>query len=261
MLRHPVHVALVLALALTGCARVLTPIGEERYDCNRKEDPSSPYCHSFRGVEEGTAGPMPDSRFDRQLQVATHDRLQGIAPVNAAPPAGAQTPAPVAPTPPPVARATDQSGGTAVAATLTGLTPANALEGLPVRQGPLIQRVWVKRFADGNDLLVSDTTIYKEIMPTRWLGVVDTGSPPGQRGVGAAAQAYPHRPPAPTGNTRSASAANPVNPAGAANATQPSATPVSSAAQPYAQPGQSRAQRGPELVSVPASESGTFLPD
>ena len=69
MLRHPVHVALLFALALTGCARVLTPIGEERYDCNRKEDPSSPYCHSFRGVEEGTAGPMPDSRFDRQLQV------------------------------------------------------------------------------------------------------------------------------------------------------------------------------------------------
>ena len=257
MLRHPVHVALLLALALTGCARVLTPIGEERYDCNRKEDPSSPYCHSFRGVEEGTAGPMPDSRFDRQLQVATHDRLQGIAPTVAPAPAAA----PVAPAPTPGARAAILSGGTAIAAAPAGPAPANALEGLPVRQGPLIQRVWVKRFADGNDLLVSDTTIYKEIMPTRWLGVVDTGSPPGQRGVGAAAQAYPHRPPAPTGNTRSASAANPVNPAGAANATQTGATPVSSAAQPYAQPGQARAQRGPELVSVPASESGTLLPD
>ena len=73
------------------------------------------------------------------------------------------------------------------------------LAGAPVREGPVIQRVWVKRFVDDRDLLTENTVVYKEIRATRWSGF-DTASTNTIAQMGA----YPHKPavaaatPAPT---------------------------------------------------------------
>lgn len=208
-------------LVLAGCASVLTPLGQEKFDCNRSENPASPYCHSFAAVERGTTGAIPPSRFDTALRMSEHDRLTGIAPVNTpagqaatlstqsshglgwpddvrsvpAAAAGGQS-STGAPTRSGSAEVTEQIAQIATgSAAFTGdASTARALEGRPVRQGPLVQRVWVKRFADGNDMLVSTTHLYKEILPTRWSGLGLTGLP-SAGGAASSQNAYPHRPP------------------------------------------------------------------
>lgn len=80
-------------VALEGCASMFTPIGENKYDCNRKENPDSPYCHSFRSVEKATSNDIPDSRYDQNMSIADIDQLTGIAPVNNKQP-GANTSSP-----------------------------------------------------------------------------------------------------------------------------------------------------------------------
>ena len=69
--------------SLGGCASMFNPIGDNKYDCNRKENPDSPYCHSFRSVERATSNDIPDSRYDQSMSIAEIDKLTGIAPVNA----------------------------------------------------------------------------------------------------------------------------------------------------------------------------------
>jgi hypothetical protein len=84
----PVTARLFLALlptmlvgTLSGCSNAFNPIGTNTYDCNRKQDPSSIYCHSFRAVEASTHGELPDSRFDRELKFSQYDKATEIAPV------------------------------------------------------------------------------------------------------------------------------------------------------------------------------------
>ena len=148
---------------LLACASVLTPLGDNHYDCNRKENPQSPYCHSFKAVEESTAGAIPRSRYDETLRLSDLDRLTGIAPASAGTAAaiGSQ---------PGSMRLPGMSGGAALGQGGAPTSAPPSLEGMPVRLGPVVQRVWVKRFVDGNDLLVGETVIYKEIMPSRWSG-------------------------------------------------------------------------------------------
>ena len=50
------------------------------------------------------------------------------------------------------------------------------LSGAPVREGPVVQRVWVKRFVDGNDVLTENTVVYKEIRGNRWAGFEGQGT-------------------------------------------------------------------------------------
>ena len=73
-------VAAVATFTLSACTSLLTPLGSDKYDCNRKENPASPYCHSFRSVADGTNTPMPDSRYDAAVRIADVDQLAGIAP-------------------------------------------------------------------------------------------------------------------------------------------------------------------------------------
>lgn len=258
------------ALALAGCASVLTPLGQEKFDCNRSENPSSRYCHSFAAVEKGTSGAIPPSRFDTALRMSEHDQLTGIAPVNAGVGSGntAAIQAPERPwqashnlgwpddalAAPPASAARPASGGAArpgaseiadqIAQISSGVavfngdaSTAKALEGRPVRQGPLVQRVWVKRYADGNDLLVSTTHVYKEILPTRWNGLALTGLPT-SAGSANSQNAYPHR---------AAPLATPGKPEGQVKAN------------PYEQPGApGQADSSRELAPVPASnDNGT----
>src|SRR5207237_312224 len=129
----------------------------------------SPYCRSFKAVERGTSGAVPASRFDETLRLAEHDKLTGIAPTGPGRTATAE------------ATASSEPAAVGIRSIAPGSDFAEAptqaaLQGRPVRQGPLVQRVWVKRFADGNDMLVGTTYVYKEILPTRWSGVLGSGS-------------------------------------------------------------------------------------
>jgi hypothetical protein len=166
---------ITLATALSGCSSAFNPIGSNTYDCNRKQDPSSIYCHSFKSVEASTNGELPDSRFDRELKFSQYDKATEIAPVGD----GSHT-------------SLKSGSGEAVVTSASGLPHLGGLasaplDGMPVREGPVIQRTWIKHFVDANDMLTSDTTVSKEIVPTRWAGF-DGGDPASaQQGL------YPHR--------------------------------------------------------------------
>ena len=170
---------LLLLLAITGldgCVRMLTPIGEENFDCNRRENPDSPYCHSFRAADDSTSGTIPDSRFDEKSSIEEFDQLTGIAPVDKG---SVKT-----------GSADTRGEASAKAGQSTPSSGAPLKDGSPVRVGPLVQRVWIKRFVDANDMMVSDLVVYKEVQRTHWVG-----EPlPSPSGVGRSG-AYPHRVP------------------------------------------------------------------
>ena len=160
------------AVLLQGCASAMNPVGESKFDCNRKQDAKSPYCRSFKAVEAATAADLPKSRFDQEFTLSEIDRMTGIAP--------------------------DDKKTVALPVALqvnaTTILPHQAgygqpLAGVPVREGPVIQRVWVKRFVDDRDLLTENTIVYKEIRNTRWAGF-DASSQSGNGLPGA----YPHKP-------------------------------------------------------------------
>lgn len=159
-----------LAILLSGCAAQMNPIGEAKFDCNRRQDSRSPHCRSFKSVDASTSGELPNSRFDKEFKVSDLDRLYGINPDEAA----------------------DQEPkkGAAVSHVLPHQKRNEApLAGSPVREGPVIQRVWIKRFVDGRDLLTENTVVYKEIKGSKWAGF-------DARGVDMSvdSKAYPKRP-------------------------------------------------------------------
>lgn len=170
-----VVVAVGLLVTLSGCASAFNPIGSNSYDCNRKQDPSSIYCHSFKAVEASTNGELPDSRFDTELKFSQYDKATEIAPVTDTPHAVVKS-----------------GGGESVVigrGSLPGLGGADSTppDGTPVRQGPVIQRTWIKHFVDGSDMLTGDTIVYKEIVPTHWAGFDGGDLAGGAQGV------YPHK--------------------------------------------------------------------
>jgi len=171
------HITLYACALLVGCAAQFNPVGEVKFDCNRKQDAQSPYCRSFKSVEQSTTGQLPRSRFDREFNIEEHDRLTGIAPdapQQNSTKGKAGTPAP--PAAPEMVRLPHQ------------MREEPPLEGQPVRQGPVVQRVWIKRFVDGRDVLTENTVVYKEIQPNRWAGFEPTAKFDGDK------TAYPRRP-------------------------------------------------------------------
>ena len=154
---------------LAGCASSFNPIGESKYDCNRKQDPSSFYCRSFSAVEASTNGPLPETRFGTPFRIEDQDARQNIAPT----PDG-QNPAQAAPN-------QVAPGSAAPRAVALPVTPYAAmvlphqlrmrpLEGAPVRNGPVVQRVWIKRHVTADDALVESTFVYKETQAPSWAG-------------------------------------------------------------------------------------------
>jgi hypothetical protein len=192
----PVTARLFLALlptmlvgTLSGCSNAFNPIGTNTYDCNRKQDPSSIYCHSFRAVEASTHGELPDSRFDRELKFSQYDKATEIAPVGEG--GRVDSGNRLVSGSGEAIRTAGEGSGTGRAERMplphAAMREAGPLAGMPVREGPVVQRVWIKHFVDGNDMLTGDTMVYKEIISTRWAGF-DGGNPAtAQRGV------YPHR--------------------------------------------------------------------
>ncbi len=145
-------IAVMLLATLAGCAAQMNPIGEAKFDCNRRQDAKSPYCRSFKSVDAATTPELPESRFDKNFSISELDKLNGIAPDSSSP-------------------AEADKRGPAVATLLPHQRRSEPeLTGAPVREGPVIQRVWIKRFVDGRDVLTENTVVYKEIKPTRWAG-------------------------------------------------------------------------------------------
>lgn len=173
-------VAGLVLLTLSACTSLLTPLGSDKYDCNRKENPASPYCHSFRSVADGTNMPMPDSRYDTAVRIADVDKLAGIAPPAVVGASGSsdasahveRSTADILAAAGPIAtRAPRQQGK-------TGPTDAS-----PVRVAPLVQRTWVKRHVEQDDRLVGSTYLYKQISQGHWDGFAET---PGGANAGGA---------------------------------------------------------------------------
>ncbi len=161
------------ALLLPGCASVMNPIGEVKFDCNRKQDAKSPYCRSFKSVEASTTGTLPPSRFDKEFRMSDLDREIGIAPD--------ETPG--------ATPDTNHPPSTNKPTLLPHQLPfEQTLVGAPVREAAVIQRVWIKRFVDGRDLLTENTVVYKEIRGTRWAGFDGA-----KNKMAAQMQAYPHK--------------------------------------------------------------------
>lgn len=166
--------ALSISLLVSGCAGWLTPMGVDKYDCNRRQDPNSPFCRSYKSVNAATKEDLPDSRYDQPYSVTEIDELTGIAPKDQR---GAKPPK--------------------IASSIAGHLPHQQihardqypLSGGPVRVGPQIQRTWIKRYKDDRDMLTENTVVYKEVRGNRWAGFDEGRSGPGMR-IGA----YPHKP-------------------------------------------------------------------
>jgi conjugal transfer pilus assembly protein TraV len=141
---------------LAGCAAQMNPVGEAKFDCNRRQDSRSPHCRSFKSVDASTNGELPNSRFDKEFKVSDLDRLNGIDPDDAVVDKNKTPPIKIAR---PHQRRNEPP-----------------LAGSPVREGPVIQRVWIKRFVDGRDLLTENTVVYKEIKGTKWAGFDSIGT-------------------------------------------------------------------------------------
>ncbi|OYU42281.1 MAG: hypothetical protein CFE44_24860, partial [Burkholderiales bacterium PBB4] len=165
----PASIAAITCL-LAGCAAQMNPVGEAKFDCNRRQDSRSPHCRSFKSVDASTNGELPNSRFDKEFKVSDLDRLYGIDPDEVVVEKPKSTPAKAAL---PHQRRNEPP-----------------LAGSPVREGPVIQRVWIKRFVDGRDLLTENTVVYKEIKGTKWAGFDAVGTD-----NMADAKTYPRRPP------------------------------------------------------------------
>lgn len=162
-------------LVLQGCASQMNPVGEVKFDCNRRQDAKSPYCRSFRSVDASTSGEIPQSRFDKDFQMEELDRLIGISPDEDAKGESNANSKPKQVRPVVLPHQVRQEP---------------PLLGAPVREGPVVQRVWVKRFVDGNDVLTENTVVYKEIRGNRWAGFDGQGS-----SLIGDQRVYPHRPP------------------------------------------------------------------
>jgi len=181
---------LILCMSLQGCflSKLFNPIGEDKYDCNRKENPNSPYCHSFRSVDNGTQGPVPDSRYDKELNINDHDKLIGIAPVktqssNTNGNVDSQVKKPV--------------NGNSIPKDkypLPGINDAESLpNGTPVRVAPYVQRTWIKRHSESNGAYIGNTVVYKEIVPSHWQGEKPLATPAATKGSTVFLK-KPHRP-------------------------------------------------------------------
>lgn len=228
---------LLCALTLQGCANWFTPVGENKFDCNRRQDPNSPYCKSFKAVEGSTNGSIPDSRFDEVYKLSDYDKLMGIAPVK-------------------------KIGVKADGVPTTPLLPhlANTanekLEGRPVREAAVVQRVWIKRFVDENDQLIDGVVVYREVIGTRWTGFGETDASR-MRGVAT----YPHKPPADlqpattnssmADGTRAPTVSTQINTSATANASSP----------PFKQPLDIPIGRPSEKESSSDDNPSTVLPE
>lgn len=216
----------LIATSLTGCSSMFTPMGDDKWDCNRKQDPNSPHCRSFKAVESGTSGPLPASRFDREFNLSEVDALNKIAPEPS------------------------RKQGNTTQVNLGALPHqriiAPSIAGLPVREGPVIQRTLIKRWVDDNDALNEGSVVYREIRGNKWAGfsaanrIQDGGINP---------NIYPHREEDPPSSEDEKSG------------TKLKATPTQAQQQNFSQPATANVNGDPESETSPSVTGDNVLPE
>lgn len=169
--------------SLAGCSSFFTPVGENKFDCNRRQGGNSEYCKSFKAMNKSTDAPLPDSRFDSSFSMSDYDKAVGIAP-DSAKTLRSDTPQ-------------SQPNQTVyVNGTLPSSRSGGQASGVsrPVRMAPVVQRTWIKPYVTGGDMHGA-ALVYREIIPARWAGFEDGAS----SSVGNAlsgSRVYPHYLPA-----------------------------------------------------------------
>jgi type IV conjugative transfer system lipoprotein TraV len=248
---QPIALACLL-LSLGGCAKFFNPVGENNYDCNRKENPNSPYCHSFRSVDKATSNDVPDSRYDQNMNIADMDRLTGIAPVGETDITKSKT---TANNKADTVYTTTHNSDRPVAARqdkeipVFGYENSTPPDGSPVRVGPVVQRIWIKSFPDSNDMLTSDQVVYKEIEPTHWAGHRTARNAVAGVSSSGLTGAYPHKAVEPV-ETADPQAGAPTSPGESTN---------NSSNDNFSQPGTQR--RSDETAPTLPDSSGSSMPN
>ena len=171
-----------IVLTLQGCGSFFTPVGENKFDCNRRQGGNSEFCRSFKAMNKSTDAPLPDSRFDKDLSMQEFDRATGIAPEAAGAPNSSKTA--------PDAKKTKTVVQESKVPPLT--TERRADQGSPIarpiRIAPVVQRTWIKPFVSGQDMHGA-VLVYREIIEARWLGFEDATN---SKIKSAASGSYPH---------------------------------------------------------------------
>jgi type IV conjugative transfer system lipoprotein TraV len=193
MKKQPLFMAFVL-LALQGCSSFFTPVGENKFDCNRRQGGNSEFCRSFKAMNKSTDAPLPESRFDKDLSMSEFDRATGIAPDSPASPKSSNPSNSINLT---GASKTMQAGTTSKPVVQESKVPLvisersasqNSPIGRPIRVAPVVQRTWIKPFVSGQDMHGA-VLVYREIIPSRWLGFEDSTNSKIKSG---ASGSYPH---------------------------------------------------------------------
>ena len=160
-------------ISLSACS-VFRPVGQENFDCNGKKS-TDPYCRSFKGVDRSTTGEIPDTKFDAAFNFVDRDKYMGDYVDNNGKP-------------------TKEAAQAAANGTLPheiNSVGSSIVPGAPVRQAPVVQKIWVNRYVDGSDKLHQPVEIYQEVIGSRWSGFV-----PGQQSKAnnGEERIYPHYP-------------------------------------------------------------------
>ncbi len=134
------------AIGLSACT--FSPVGDNKFDCNRKDAPIE-YCRSVRAVLNSTDGQLPQTKYGEKFNMEDYDIATGLS---------------------------DKASSTPREIKSPMLLPHNLdagappLAGAPVRQAPVIQKVYIKPFVDENDVLHEAQTAFKEVLTSKWTG-------------------------------------------------------------------------------------------
>jgi len=164
-----------IKLLITATATTLisacsfAPIGNNSFECNRKDSPAA-YCKSFKAVERSTNGTLPETKFEKPFDMNDYDAAFDLN----------------------VKADKDNKKDKALSQVLPhnmGVPSQAFVDGGPVRQAPVIQRMYIKKFVDENDVLHQDQIVYKEVKGSKWAGF-DSGSAANNLNGGVL---YPHK--------------------------------------------------------------------
>lgn len=180
-----VFAILAASTLMGGCARMLTPQGDDKYDCNRKENPNSPYCHSFKAIDTATKAPLPETKYDSMTNMAVVDKLTGVAPTGNSS-SSEQSNSQSSGRAPVFYSSIQQSNGSD-----SGYAQKQPRDGMPIREAAPIQRVWVKKHRDSSDRLIGTTVVYAELGQNRWAGFDQPGQA-GRADAVASKRVVPH---------------------------------------------------------------------
>ena len=177
---------IVVALLTYGCS--FAPIGENKFDYNRKDSPNE-YCRSIKAIERSTQGELPETRFEKEFDMHDYDRAYSLDAKDPRDSKSHNANASNAGKPSKVSETTNHNNPLGYPMGKSILT-----DEAPIRVAPVIQRVYIKSYVDADDILIQDQIIYKEIAHSKWTGFesgIDTREAQ-INGVGVAG-VHPHR--------------------------------------------------------------------